>query len=193
MTVERHPDNRVWDNPFQTCSCTGACGHSGADHTSYATPYLAVLQHWRPSWVFEWGPGLNTYMALASGAEVWSVEHNARWMPVIWSDKHHPLAIDLGAARYTAIARQVASGLATPRIQPPNLWFIDSGHRERILELIASTPSPRPAIVCLHDAQRERYHAALSRFRYVRFLNRGFAVASNSRGALEIQRQGATA
>jgi len=123
----------------------------------------------KPRVVLEWGPGMNTYLALAVGAVVHSVEHNPIWIPHLHSSSFIVHAIPLeDVEKYV---------MPLEDLSPVDVYFIDSGHRERCL-LETSKHCRKDAIICLHDAQRERYHPYLRLFDYVKFLNRGFAVAS---------------
>lgn len=170
----------VWDSVYPTCSCTNACGHSGANHLSYVPEYLAVIMQVQPRFVYEWGPGVNTYLALAAGATVVSVEHNPKWIPRLHA---HSLTID-------NIPMDDPAYFNACHCHPvADIYFVDSGHRERCLESVRERIDKRPAsIVVLHDAQRERYHPHLAAFPYVRFLNKGLAVAGLTDNVLHFPR-----
>ncbi len=63
-----------------------------------------------------------------------------------------------------------------------DLFFVDSRRRAQCLRAIYSLRRQNPElVVCLHDAQRSRYHQALALFEYVQFFSRGFATATNSK------------
>jgi len=159
--------SEIWDNPYPTCQCLNACGHSGHDHLSYVPEYLEVVMRIRPKRVLEWGPGVNTYIALAAGATVEAVEHNKKWIPRLHTSRltiHH---IPLDDPEY---AKPVDD------MNAYDMYFIDSGHREACLTEVWLA-CPAHAVVLLHDAQRERYHESLRLFRYVKFINVGLAIA----------------
>ncbi len=140
---------------------------------SYRDRYRQLLSIVKPTKVFEWGPGLNTRLALEAGAEVVSREFDPNWVP----DLRHPkLTVDLvdwKGPRWT--------GLGPDR--DAELFFVDSRRRSDCLAAVL-TQGPPDALVCLHDAQRRRYHPALCRFGHVFFALPGFAIASRSRALL---------
>ncbi|HJZ56407.1 MAG TPA: hypothetical protein VKE74_15690, partial [Gemmataceae bacterium] len=154
-----------------------ACGCPEDSHCecsalhSYVDRYRQLLSIAKPRKVLEWGPGLNTRLALEAGAEVVSREFAPEWVP----DLRHPkLTVDLmdwRGPRWTDLGPD----------RDAELFFIDSRRRSDCLAAVLAQASPN-SLVCLHDAQRRRYHPALAGFGYVSFVMPGFAIASRSRG-----------
>ncbi len=168
----------MYHNPYELCDCPiFNCGCARGVR-SYAPDYAKLLGIFRPQQVFEWGPGTNTQMALAAGAEVFAIEPVLRWVS--------PLPLD----------NPKLAVLITPTTSPlymslhgregSDLFFVDSRRRAECLDLIRAQAKPE-ALVCLHDAQRTRYNAALRRFKNVIFLQRSFAIASQSELPHELQ------
>lgn len=159
-----------WDNPFDTCDCsrsdTCRCGGRVWD---FIPTYRRVLQYYRPRWVYEWGPGISTAMALGAGASVWAVEHDERYatqiapIPDVYTCDH----IELDDDAYVV-----------PQDLEADIYFVDGRRRAECVVNVALMAIGRRSILCLHDAQRERYQYALGHWKYVKFLTRGFAVAS---------------
>lgn len=146
--------------PHHNCTCSPMY--------SFAEPYAALLQVIQPAVVFEWGPGESTRLALESGARVFAIEPSPEWAARVPA---HP--------RLTLLVAPVDSPgyLDLHGHRDADLYFIDCRRRAECLDLVRLSASPT-AIVCLHDAQRYRYQAALRRFPHVQYLERGFAVAS---------------
>jgi len=69
-------------------------------------------------------------------------------------------------------------------VKPPgayddfDFYIVDHRRRREILAHLYTQTTD--ALICLHDAQRERYHAALELFPRVHFMNRSFAIMSNT-------------
>lgn len=141
--------------------------------------YAAVLAALRPRKVFEWGPGWSTRMALAAGAVVVAVEHDRRWVPQI--------AAPRGQFRCRLAALYSPEYVTVDA--DADVYFIDGRRRAECVNAVHTHAKPS-AVVCLHDAQRERYHRALQGWEYVRFLSRGFAVASHFEGVVNLPREG---
>jgi hypothetical protein len=148
--------------PWPTCYCPKPpCSCGGSIH-SYIESYKKILNEVKPKRVWEWGPGPNTSMALAIGAQVVSVEHQKRYaIPTIGN--LISLVVGLDSKEYTSV-------------MPVDLYFVDGRRRADCLTAIARISG---AVVCLHDAQRVRYHDALRLFPDVIFMTKGFAVARN--------------
>lgn len=158
----------LWTNQFSTCNCTGSCGHAGFH--SYEGVYPLVLRIVRPSLVFEWGPGPNSRMAVEAGARVCAVESKAQFVPQgLPAHKFSCRIAPVQSAEYVNIGPYAHA----------DLFFIDGRRRSDCIRSVRSCCLDR-AVLCLHDAQRERYHEALRSFEYVKFLARGFAVASRT-------------
>jgi len=65
-------------------------------------------------------------------------------------------------------------------MHPSDLYFVDG--RKRVLCMdCARENGPPDHVLCLHDAQRERYRGALDRYEHVLRLPGGFAVATNDK------------
>lgn len=158
-----------WDNPFEPCACPRGCV-CGGFMRSYAMAYKRVLQVARPYLVFEWGPGHNSRLAVKAGARVFAVEHQEKFVPK-----------DLPAIKFSCRVVPLESDDYV-RISPyehADLFFVDGRRRADCIRAVRSRCLDR-AVLCLHDAQRSRYHEALKSFPYVKFLERGFAVASKT-------------
>jgi len=137
---------------------------------SFEDPYAEVLELVHPRVVFEWGPGLNTTMALKTGATVCSMEHQARFMPRgIKTERFVPRLARADSAEYVQIVPYCHA----------DVFFVDGRRRADCIRAARTVCTDR-AVLCLHDAQRERYHEALRAFPNVLFMTRGFAVASIS-------------
>ena len=175
----------VFDSPYPFCACEGRCGCSGPNQLSYLPEYLELLMRVspKPKLIVEWGPGLNTALALATGATVHSIESEAKWLPRFYAPTFLWHLVPKDSSQYTEIVTdRFSDGV--------DLWFVDGFHRSEVLRAIYATYAAKlkTTIVCLHDAQRERYHDALRLFPYVFFLNRGLAVASGCRTILNLPR-----
>jgi hypothetical protein len=134
---------------------------------SYRADYDRLLCALRPQLVVEWGPGPNTQMALAVGAEVFSIEHDSQWMPKDVSPRLTVLLAPKDANHYFFFPTEA------------DAYFIDGRNRARCLELVYDRARP-DAVVCLHDAQRQAYRQMLLRFPYVLEPSFGFAIATKA-------------
>jgi FkbM family methyltransferase len=155
-----------WKSTFKTCKCASNCSHSLGFH-SYFKYYKEILDNYKPSHILEWGPGLNTKMAIERNINVDSIEFNHKYVSNINSNLLHSDLIDINSPNFINI----------PDRNKYDLFFVDSRRRNECLQ--ACFEYDFECIVCLHDAQRERYHNVLKQFKYVIFLNKGFCVASN--------------
>jgi hypothetical protein len=143
------------------CNCIEKC--ACGDYTrGYIDLYLLLLAAVKPKIVQEWGPGTNTRAALATGAVVYSVEHDEAY--------RHPDMPKLIMSIVPLESMQYVTPITA------DLYFVDGRRRAECLMMIAGAASPR-AVVCLHDAQRARYHDALSLFPFVEFVTNGIAIA----------------
>ena len=171
--------SKVWDNPYETCQCKHACGHSGASMHSYVPEFLEVVMQVQPKIAVEWGPGVNTYILLAAGARVYSVEHNPKWIPPLYSSRFTVVQTPLSDPSFTSAADFPVA----------DLYFVDSGGRAQCI-LSSLECAEEHSMLMLHDAQREIYHKALAEWPYVRFLNRGLAIAGFTDRVLYFPRRG---
>jgi hypothetical protein len=144
---------------------------------SYVPHYQKVLEAAQPIGVYEWGPGKNTEMALQYNVKnVVSVEQEKRWIPDVQFKRQTVLYMKVESEHYiTGYPGMFESGLF-------DLFFVDSRRRAECVERVYqyAREHNEDTVLCLHDAQRSRYHAALSKFEYVVFPHKGFAVATNS-------------
>jgi hypothetical protein len=131
--------------------------------------YRQLLTLLAPGKVLEWGPGPNTRLALAAGATVVTREFDRRWVPADHPPGLRVELVDWRASGWTALGAD----------RDADVFFIDSRRRSDCLAAVFDQASPH-ALACLHDAQRRRYHSALSRFGHVYFPDPGFAIASRS-------------
>jgi hypothetical protein len=169
------PDSYLIHHWMKTWNAAG----SSHDHPepdvpahSYHRDYRCLLRTFRPRLVVEWGSGLNTHMALAVGAEVFSIVDDSQRLPGI------------GNSRLSLAPRRTdgADYLLTPT--DADLFFIDGRNRARCLEIVHDR-ARRDAIVCLHDAQRAAYRPMLLRFPFVLEPSVGFAVATRDEGVAD--------
>jgi hypothetical protein len=155
---------------FPACGCPEESHCECSALHSYRDCYRRLLTIARPRKVLEWGPGLNTRLALEAGAEVISREFDPKWVPDCPHPKHTAELVDWQSSRWTDLGHD----------RDAELFFIDSRRRSDCLEAVLAQ-APAESLVCLHDAQRRRYHAALAWFEHVLFAMPGFAIASRSR------------
>ena len=161
-----------WDNPYQKCKCDYSCSCGGGMH-SYLDPYREVIELFKPSSVLEWGPGLNTYLALLSGAFVYSIEQEIQFVPKTSSKNYKFLVTPIWSSEYIKLPKNFLF----------DMFFVDSRRRSECIEFVYEN-CKYSDILCVHDAQRERYHISLRKFPYVKFLNRGFCLASKNKRIL---------
>ena len=163
------------NNNITFCSHSHNCSCSGGTH-SYVPYYEKIINLIKPVNVFEWGPGKNTDIALQTESlkKIVSVEQDKRWIPTISDSRSCIIYCSQDSDFYV-------KGFENYWVENKfDLFFIDSRKRSECLETVYnySLEHNLSTIVCLHDAQRERYRKALSKFRYVYFLHKGFAVAT---------------
>lgn len=163
---------------------------------SYVPYYKQVLDLLQPRGVYEWGPGKNTQMALDMDCvqNVVSVEQEKRWIPDIHYKRQTVLYMQTGSEYYT----KGYPGMFESHLF--DLFFVDSRRRAECIDAVYEytrggptlprTHLPVPAVLCLHDAQRSRYHKALGRFEYVFFPHKGFAVATNHKQKFDLLKNG---
>ena len=161
----------MYRNSYELCHCPVHKCDCAVGVRSYAPHYARVLEIVRPRQVFEWGPGPNTRMALAAGAKVFAIEPVLRWVS--------PLPLDDPNLAVLVTPTTSPFYLNLHGREDSDVFFVDSRRRAECLDLIREQAKPE-AIVCLHDAQRSRYNAALRRFANVTYLDRCFAIASMS-------------
>jgi hypothetical protein len=168
----------VAGNVYPRCGCPieSTCGCTPLG--SYEQAYRLVLQAVRPRKVFEWGPGLNTRLALAAGAAVTSYEFSERWLPTFTDPRLRVVRVAVDGHAWVDLGEDADA----------DVFFIDSRRRSDCLDAVFGAAKPT-AVVCLHDAQRRRYHEALARFPFVWFMDSGFALASRSADRLEAVRR----
>jgi hypothetical protein len=140
---------------------------------SYHADYERLLRRLRPGKVVEWGPGLNTELALAVGAETFSIEHQLAYLPKHPRPGQSVLFAPIDSSRYFLFPDDA------------DLYFIDGRNRARCLEAVHER-CRRKAVVCLHDAQRQAYREALMRFRHVLEPSWGFAVATKDKSQAKV-------
>ena len=158
---------------FPACDCPEDSHCECSALHSYKDCYRQLLTIARPRKVLEWGPGLNTRLALQAGAEVVSREFDPKWVPDCHHPKHTVELVDWKRSAWTDLEHD----------RDAELFFIDSRRRSDCLEAVLTRASP-DSLACLHDAQRRRYHPTLARFQHVLFAMRGFAIASRSQRLL---------
>ena len=139
----------------------------------YKDAYIHVLDTLRPERIFEWGPGLQTRLAVKRKwvKEIFAIEQEKKWLPEKGDRRLSCLWVGIWNPHYVHLHNR----------EHFDLFFIDSRRREECLDLVRTSTQGNPdVVVCLHDAQRPEYHAPLYKFAHVRLLNEGFAVASHS-------------
>lgn len=141
---------------------------SAADTQDYVRVYSDVLVAVKPRCVFEWGPGINTRMALDAGAHVFSVEQDVRWL-----HPHHPWLVqyhlDVGNVLYPTLLGQLYC----------QVHFVDSRRRAECIRHVRHYCLVDNHVTVLHDAQRKRYWSALGSYRFVLVPELRTAVATN--------------
>jgi hypothetical protein len=174
-TFAAPPDPRVARSAdaYPACGCPPDAHCECAALHSYREAYRRLLAIARPGKVFEWGPGPNTRLALEAGAEVVSREFDPKWVPDVRDPKLAVELVEWAGPRWTDLGPD----------RDAEVFFVDSRRRSDCLAAVLDQ-APAESLVCLHDAQRRRYHPALAAFGYVFFAEPGFAVASRSAGLL---------
>jgi hypothetical protein len=159
---------------FPTCNHTHNCDCSGGV-TSYVGPYYKLLEIVQPEIVMEWGPGTNTRMALEleSVKRVISVEQDKKWIPNLDMKRQYAVHVRVDSMYYTGEKVDFFGG------KDADIFFVDSRRRAECIEAV-HRHCKLEAVLCLHDAQRSRYHEALDLFPFVHFPIDGFAIASKS-------------
>jgi len=139
---------------FPTCTHTNNCACGGEPH-SYKKSYKQVLDIVRPVFVFEWGPGPNSIMAMdmPECKYVVSVEQDKKWIPDLNNDKHAVIHTRTSSPMYPSLFG----------CENFDIFFIDSRRRGDCIYRVYMDCKDS-AVICLHDAQRKRYHADLARF-----------------------------
>ena len=159
----------TWDNDFEICDCKKkGCGCAGG-RMSFAGPYMHVLHSGRPKTIYEWGPGFSTGIALGFGCSVFAIEHHPKYVPTIPNND-----------TFKCTRVQLLDDAYVTPWEAADLYFVDGRRRAAcvVRTLQRCAENELPAVLCLHDAQRARYQEALRKWPHVRFLSRGFAVAS---------------
>ncbi|MEH2130885.1 MAG: hypothetical protein V7K86_09555 [Nostoc sp.] len=148
--------------PIKTCTC------SGGIH-SYIPYYRKILDFLQPQKIFEWGPGQNTILGLKTPSvkSIVAIEQDPQWIPKIEDTRFEVLVIPEHDPQYVHLHGH----------EDADIFFIDSRRRAECLDLVRMQALPQ-AVVCLHDAQRYRYHQALAKYNTVKFLDLGFAIAT---------------
>ena len=153
---------------FPVCRCfVKRCACAGGIH-SFESHYRRLLERVRPRRILEWGPGESTRVALESPTleRIVSIEHNPKWLPQIQDQRWRAVMAEVQTPTYVSFHG----------MDDADLFFVDARRRVECLERTLERARPG-AVVCLHDAQRERYHETLARFERVEFLAFGFAAA----------------
>ena len=158
---------------YPACGCPEDRNCDCSPLHSYRDCYRQLLSVARPTKVCEWGPGLNTQLALDAGAIVVSREFDPHWIPNVSHPNLTVDCMDWRSQRWTDLGSD----------SDAEIFFIDSRRRSDCLAAVLEQAAPE-SLVCLHDAQRRRYHPALARFGHVFFAMPGFAIASRSRELL---------
>lgn len=172
--------NVAYFNPYGVCDCpVPNCGCSGGV-TSYLKPYCRLIDIVSPRSVFEWGPGENTRIALKSGASVVSVEQQVQWVPNIHHEKWVCILAPVSSPSYLSFVADYPNS---------DIYFTDSRRRTDCLRAIRDHCAKSESIIVVHDAQRKRYQEELLKFKYVIFVQKGLALASNSESLEGIAKQ----
>lgn len=155
---------------FPQCNCRRRrCTCAGGIH-AFRVPYSAVLAVTLPQEVVEWGPGLNTELALQlPDCRVFAIESVVRWVPTPRDARFACLVCHEQSAAYTSLHGR----------NDADVVFVDGRRRSECIERVWQDLKPT-GIVCVHDAQRARYQSAIGQFPCVAFFGRGFAAASRS-------------
>lgn len=148
---------------IKNCSCSG-------DMHSYIPHYQKILECLNPKKIFEWGPGLNTKLGLATPSveSIIAIEQDPKWIPEIEDSRFQVFTVPEHEPNYVHLQGH----------EDADIFFIDSRRRAECLDLVRMQASSQ-AVICLHDAQRHRYHEALAKFGAVKFFDVGFAIATH--------------
>jgi hypothetical protein len=169
-------EDRVWDCPFPTCGCKRNCNHAKNATEFYTHHYKELLKQIEPKSVYEWGAGEHTRIALEHTNDITSVEQNGQRIPEDLAGKVKFLNIKTSDSSYISIEGNYDH----------DVYFVGSRNRAECLKQILCF-SKESAVVCLHDAQRRRYHGILKLFPYVRFLTNGFCIASKEKFIMDLE------
>ena len=134
----------------------------------YSDFYKEVLKFKQPKNIMEWGPGIglnpegekgNTQLALElTTANIVTTEQDIRWVPPI-------------NKRMLIMHTPVESNFYTKIWNPDaDIFFVDSRKRQECLDKVHSMCS-KTAIICCHDAERDRYKKHIEQFTYIIYCN----------------------
>jgi hypothetical protein len=135
---------------------------------SYEDAYTSLLKYIKPQRILEWGPGLNTEIALDLGIKVVSIEHQNQWLYDKFNINHSPILTDLNSDFYIQKNEKLDY----------DLYFVDGRRRQEILVQIKNKATGS-YLACLHDSQREKYQEYINLFKYKKELCEGFIVLSD--------------
>lgn len=135
----------------------------GASFQSFAAWLPRLLELLPPQRVLEFGPGTSTRLVLAhSRAQIVSVETSRPWFRRYQREFGDDPRVDLRLRDVgwdmEALAEDVGRGF--------DLVFVDGGARQEALFESRSLVSPG-GVVVVHDAHRDDYYWAMSRYRYL--------------------------
>jgi hypothetical protein len=138
----------------------------GPDYYAWAPQYAFILRRCQPKRLYEWGTGIWTAMALASGARVMTVEHDPQW-----------------ARPYTGLPHQVYLRMSDSRtysdiVPGPYDAFLVNGIRvPECLESVLHTMD-RDSFVVVRNPYVDEVRRVLALYPYVITLGRGLAFAA---------------
>lgn len=157
---------------FDIAACSDDHESEIGEYTSklcdYIRVYSDVLAIVKPKLVFEWGPGVNTRLALNCGAWVWSVEQETKWL-----HEHHNRLVQ----HYLSVDHPFYPTLLGSR--QCDVHFVDSRRRNECIEYIWKNCLQGSHVTVVHDAQRKRYWSALGLYKYIMVPEGTTAVATN--------------
>lgn len=163
-----NPNNEV-------CTCSNNCSHGGGT-PSYTEVYQNIFEVLQPQKVLEWGPGPNTQMALAAGAEVFSI---------VFDRKYDCQQIDTPKWRWKLVGVKDDAFVQFPNGETDwDLYFVDSRRRQECISL--ALQGKADAVVCLPNMQPFRRQEYLKQFKYLFLHHTGFCVASNDNKILKL-------
>lgn len=171
FAFQQRNKNSKFLGKFLPCNCDDSKCTCGGGLHSYEDKFIKIINILKPKSCLEWGPGKNTSICLDTGMHVHSKEYSQEWL-FKDADKYEKYSfelIDFESEEWE-------------RINNPYLWdifFVDSRKRQECIKEIFNN-SREDSVLFLHDAQRKRYHEALSLFPHIYFVERGFCFATKS-------------
>lgn len=132
---------------------------------SYREVLIPLLEAFRPSRVFEWGPGVSTGLLANFADTVDTVEHSREWYEKYKADSPKNVSV------YFEPSPEIYPYISG-RFEKYDLIFVDGRDREHCL-LEAKKKLAPDGIVVLHDAERAQYQDSVNSYNYKFFYDQG--------------------